>query len=205
MGDGSMLGGWLAGRRTHCGSSYHAGLVRGTDGVLALVDESDPDAAVSITAWRVSREFGLLAPTVRRMKCRVMVTPTFLDSPPLSPGDVSKACALVADRFQQEVADPEWIPLIRAGGGTHELPIQLGYLYNIAFAFALAVWLWSASWFPFAVRDQIRDGQRHERLGRGCCAGCGYDLRGIASAACPECGEPVGVIEAATMPCEGQE
>lgn len=31
---------------------------------------------------------------------------------------------------------------------------------------------------------------KDRRLMRGCCAACGYDLRGNTSGVCPECGEP---------------
>jgi hypothetical protein len=32
------------------------------------------------------------------------------------------------------------------------------------------------------------------RKGAGCCRGCGYDLRGLSSGACPECGRTADAL-----------
>ena len=36
---------------------------------------------------------------------------------------------------------------------------------------------------------------KDRRIMRGCCAVCGYDLRGNTTGVCPECGEPVEKVK----------
>ena len=57
-------------------------------------------------------------------------------------------------------------------------PIWPGFAINTAF-YAGVLWLLFAA--PFALR-------RWRRIKRGLCPKCAYDLRGIESSACPECG-----------------
>ena len=55
------------------------------------------------------------------------------------------------------------------------------------FALSAVVWAGAVSlvcWFA------IPAAARHLRRKRGACTTCGYDLRGIATPVCPECGTP---------------
>ncbi len=72
---------------------------------------------------------------------------------------------------------PQWmqsklIPCIPVG------PLWPGFAINTVF-YAAILWMLFAA--PFALRRRLR-------RKRGLCPACGYDLRGTASAACPECG-----------------
>ena len=64
-----------------------------------------------------------------------------------------------------------------------------------------AVWLgigllvaccWQVVRFVGAFRGGYDEAEREDRLKRGCCLKCGYNLRGNASHICPECGTPTG-------------
>jgi hypothetical protein len=86
-------------------------------------------------------------------------------------------------------AQPGWIVSgsarlpIAVGGRTHldvpYRPLWPGFAINTMF-YAAILWLLFAA--PFAVR-------RRRRIKRGLCVACGYDLKGLPTAAqCPECG-----------------
>ena len=57
-------------------------------------------------------------------------------------------------------------------------PLWPGFALNTAFHGVLALLLWSAPGFAI----------RRLRARRGRCPNCGYDLRGLSTAQCPECG-----------------
>ena len=60
-------------------------------------------------------------------------------------------------------------------------PIWPGFAINTVF-YAVVLWLlFALGGTPFALR-------RRRRIKRGLCPKCAYDLRGIESSACPECG-----------------
>ena len=62
-------------------------------------------------------------------------------------------------------------------------PIWPGFAINTVF-YAFVLWLLFAT--PFALR-------RRRRIKRGLCPKCAYDLRGIESQICPECGNTSGI------------
>ena len=82
------------------------------------------------------------------------------------------------------LAIPRWIPWSERGSvyisGLPTYPVWPGFAINTVF-YAFIVWLVFAA--PFALR-------RRRRIKRGLCSKCGYDLRGVRSVACPECGPP---------------
>jgi hypothetical protein len=45
--------------------------------------------------------------------------------------------------------------------------------------------------FIQSVREGYNDAERDERIRRGLCLGCGYNLRGNTSEVCPECGRAI--------------
>ena len=51
---------------------------------------------------------------------------------------------------------------------------------------------------------EILSDQLAYRKAHGLCPGCGYDLTGNTSGACPECGMPIGT-RVAIFPADGQE
>jgi|GEM_PF-6985144 len=61
-----------------------------------------------------------------------------------------------------------------------------GVAYNAIWAGVVAAIVFSLGWLPAWVRTCRRQPWQ--------CPRCGYDLRGIASATCPECGEPNSFI-----------
>jgi hypothetical protein len=62
----------------------------------------------------------------------------------------------------------------------------------IMWAIALPIWALSFLFFAYPIVALIRGPLRRWCRRRGClCIGCGYDLTGNVSGACPECGSPV--------------
>src|SRR6476619_5862260 len=64
-------------------------------------------------------------------------------------------------------------------------------------ALLLFPWVLLALWLPSMIRRGGREGRqinrfvtRFNRIERGCCPDCGYDLRG-SRRRCPECGHPI--------------
>ena len=49
---------------------------------------------------------------------------------------------------------------------------------------------WQVVRFVKAIRGGYTEAERDDRLKRGCCLKCGYNLRGNTSHVCPECGSP---------------
>jgi hypothetical protein len=72
---------------------------------------------------------------------------------------------------------PEWLPV---------MPLWPGFALDSAL-YAGAWWL-----LIFAPLPLYRAGRRRFRVSRGMCGSCGYDLKGLASGACPECGAGAG-------------
>lgn len=193
MGDGSVIGSVLAPRRTHCGWSRTVTICRTEDESLCVGSENDPDAVALVFTWRGTRPRGLLAPTVNRTVCRVDVLVIDPDQTHLSPSFLSIAHALVAEDWEAFENDHEVISLFRSGGGVLERPIPSGYMANLCFIFTFGLWLWTASSIPFAAARLGRGARRAKRLGGGRCGECGYDLKGVPSPTCPECGLAVSV------------
>ncbi len=87
---------------------------------------------------------------------------------PFVPQEVVQA-ALHAQGLPYVVGKDDYLPLRL---------LWLGFAINTAFYAVLLLMLWLS---PFFVRRVIR-------RKRGRCIKCGYDLRGAAHEACPECG-----------------
>ena len=51
-----------------------------------------------------------------------------------------------------------------------------------------AIWLEFVIWMILCARHRIRAHERKARETEGRCLACGYDLKGVESAVCPECG-----------------
>jgi hypothetical protein len=96
-----------------------------------------------------------------------------------------------------EVANPDtpvftfWPPSVSLGGEGYPLrPIWPGAILNSLFYGAILFGLWRA----------IVVLRRRRRLRRNQCVACAYSLDGIASPACPECGQP----NLSTSPLKGR-
>lgn len=66
---------------------------------------------------------------------------------------------------------------VKQVNGVH---VQLPLIWPLALSVLAMVWL---RFSPMYRRARWR--------ARGCCESCGYDLRGLTSAQCPECGKPI--------------
>lgn len=75
------------------------------------------------------------------------------------------------------------------------LPIWPGLIFNTIF--------WGAAWFIILAPTfcSLAALKRHRRRRRGLCARCRYDLRGINSPNCPECGDKVRVRNSGNAAC----
>ncbi|MGH7133447.1 MAG: hypothetical protein ACREJO_16065 [Phycisphaerales bacterium] len=77
-----------------------------------------------------------------------------------------------------------YAPIVGAGGANTSTPILSGYVQDLA-AFGLAAGLvLSLRWVPTLTMAQVEMNRRNE----GLCGKCAYDLHGLASERCPECG-----------------
>jgi len=66
--------------------------------------------------------------------------------------------------------------------------LPLGYAHNAGALAALAAFVWSLGWIP-----RLFDERRRATLrAAGLCPFCRYDLQGLKSAVCPECGKATG-------------
>ena len=65
------------------------------------------------------------------------------------------------------------------------LEVHLDFFIYAGVAAAAAV---IGGFIGLSVEQRIVDRQTATRLSQNCCPNCGYDLRGSATAVCPECG-----------------
>ena len=63
--------------------------------------------------------------------------------------------------------------------------VRTGWLVTSPMWFALLLTLWPVAMWSGVFVGRVR---ARRRMARGKCAGCGYDLRGIDTDRCPECG-----------------
>ena len=85
-------------------------------------------------------------------------------------------------------------PVFRFSSG-HEMGLQLpsGRIQPMKYWLLLTpLWFFLGLFavYPAVFLLNTRRRRRRQRLERGQCVRCGYDLRGNESGACPECGEP---------------
>ncbi len=95
---------------------------------------------------------------------------------------VRELCAdyLIVKGYSREYAE-----LLRRGDGQTTKLRWTGYAHNAALLTTGSVFLISLGWVPAVVHQRTRRG----RLGAGLCPRCRYQLAGLPSGICPECGE----------------
>jgi hypothetical protein len=76
---------------------------------------------------------------------------------------------------------------LAAPARTDETVILAGYLHNAWALVSLGAFLTSLAWMARS-RSMIAAWKQRRAAARGVCAGCGYDLSGLATSSCPECG-----------------
>ncbi len=101
------------------------------------------------------------------------------------------------------------LPPVKEGNGARGIIVGLGGIWVATglYIAPIATLIWvvgvgsiclTASWW-----SRWLDGRVYERVGHGCCAQCGYDLRGCGqSGDCPECGAWFGLGWGAAIPAE---
>lgn len=163
--------------------------LRGTSDGLAIIQEDEaaqPEEIVGeAVVWGRRRQIsGAWAATARTVSHSLKVYLNDGSSP--TPEEVAKLRPVVADALAQDWGDTELADLLRAGDGSTSRPIISGYIHNAATLGLLAALFWSMAWIPERRRAARRDLARS----RGLCAACSYDLTGLPTGRCPECGSP---------------
>jgi len=89
---------------------------------------------------------------------------------------------IVGSQICGQLADPRWITGRSKINGILSVALVLGTIEGIGFSIA-GGYLWTVRW--------LWNRRARSRHRRGCCSYCAYDLRGLESYCCPECGRHV--------------
>lgn len=128
---------------------------------------------------------GLWAPTTRHFDSRLKAL--VYRGPPLTPGERQWLRDFLAARFFSHPVDyaARCAKFLRQPENSDcQTPILSGYIHNSVSITLLALFLWSLGWIPRLVDDRRRAALRDA----GLCPFCRYDMTGLGSAPCPECG-----------------
>lgn len=129
--------------------------------------------------------FGVWAPTTRWLEVRCMPDATLTAADTTAIIDIA-----TADWEQAGVFSASDGLAVRRGGGLARLPVSGGYWHNAGAFLGIGALVVSLGWVgPAFQRATDRSGRR---LASGICPRCQYDLRGLPTPRCPECGEEFG-------------
>lgn len=70
----------------------------------------------------------------------------------------------------------------------HGMLIEAKRLGTPEHSYAVGNWLWFAVWYTLLLVWAFRERRRRTPIDPARCLGCGYDLKGLRAATCPECG-----------------
>ncbi len=130
---------------------------------------------------------GLWAPTVRHYDSRVEMMPLHGYPPGQAPAALrDELAARLASSPAWDRSNPMPLLLKHEPRSNIEVPIPLGYVHNAGALLVLAALAWSLGWVPRLAAARIRE----RRRAAGLCPFCRYDMHGLATAMCPECGKP---------------
>ncbi len=214
---GSTLGLWLP-WRTHPTIRFGSGpspayVLRASDGAIRVVPV-DPTHIISFrSSVNISWSKGAIAEArsnaVELGICECNVRPRFrgfaawtsvsvdhsiywyAGSPP--PSLLKDEERIVRSKFAALLAthgvSPVSVAVLQKGDGIQVTPIWGGYVFNALLVTSLVVCLGSLSWIP---QQRQRLAERRLRA-KHLCPRCRYDIQGLSTDLCPECGERLHV------------
>ncbi len=183
---------WNRSQRVSFAPDYFAEVTRTPSGfeVYDSLDDHEPSdgTVVGWVSWRctaISRGFAF--PNSSRMSYRIVFLPA-TGSQPLSQSEQDQIDSAVIARIESVWKDPALGTKLRAHAPDEITVLWSNVVLNCLGAITLGCFLHSLSWVPRFLRARSR--RALQAAGR--CPNCRYDMRGLTSNRCPECGGESG-------------
>jgi len=151
---------------------------------VRVEDRDAPGVTASVTP--IPSATGWWAPTVDHYDSRLLVS--IYRGAMLTDEERSRVRALFADRYEKN-RDFDGARIAEFLRGPEDPNIVVyrptGYAHNLMTVLCVAAFIWSLGWVPRLVTNR-----RRARLSaEGLCPFCRYDMQGLTTATCPECGK----------------
>ncbi len=193
----------LSSRRCCCWGYAQGFVERDCGGIVLASDLDESSIAIVSGPWPRWRRTGILFPTREIASWTIRIDPAYCGcgTPSLTPEELAEVREIAIHRFYPPGTNPvvdEFRDRVAAANGTITRPLWGGYAKNVGLlAFACVV----ASTFGWVgeTRRRARIEARPASFERGVCPNCSYDITGLSSNRCPECGDEWSEKECAIL------